>query len=423
MGCGSSAKSKYETKEDGKAASEEKKDDKGATEQAKGTTEKQGDGTAAATPATAAGAATPATADASKKPGETPAETKPAETKPAETTPAETKPAEKKTTVEEPKKDEEDEEEDDEEDEMDDEAFEKMMNSKGRKSRAALSAEGVEKDADWEAPVFEKTEEQKARLEASLANCFMFHCLEPEALHTVVAAFQEIKVETGQTVIKEGAEVNSTEPALYVIESGKLSVFKNGIEASVFTYTNPGQYFGDLAVLYNAPRAATVVADEESLLWSIDRNTFNFLVKDAAKESTQRRMEFLNSVELLKGVHVDEKATICEALQVRLVKKDDQIIKEGEVGAEFYIIESGACVAKKGDQVVFEYKAANYFGELALLKGAPRAADVFAVEDTKLLVLGADSFKRLLGPLEDLMKARMGEFEGVNLEELMGPPV
>mmetsp|Transcript_16747 Transcript_16747/g.30510 ORF Transcript_16747/g.30510 Transcript_16747/m.30510 type:complete len:337 (-) Transcript_16747:169-1179(-) len=321
--------------------------------------------------------------------------------------------------------DEEEDDDDDQEAEMDEEEFEKQVarTTACRKTRAAVAAESVQKSDDWKPPVHQKNDDQKARLQASLAKSFMFAALEEEALATVIMAFQENHVEAATTVIEQGKEVNATEPALYVIESGKLSVFKKGVEKSVFTYTIPGQYFGDLAVLYNAPRAATVVADEESLLWSIDRNTFNFLVKDAAKESTQRRMEFLNSVELLKGVHVDEKATICEALQVRLVKKDDQIIKEGEVGAEFYIIESGACVAKKGDQVVFEYKAANYFGELALLKGAPRAADVFAVEDTKLLVLGADSFKRLLGPLEDLMKARMGEFEGVNLEELMGPPV
>jgi cAMP-dependent protein kinase regulator len=43
-----------------------------------------------------------------------------------------------------------------------------------------------------------------------------------------------------------------------------------------------GDAFGELALLYNAPRAATITSDEECLLYELDRNTFNHIVKDAA---------------------------------------------------------------------------------------------------------------------------------------------
>jgi cAMP-dependent protein kinase regulator len=43
----------------------------------------------------------------------------------------------------------------------------------------------------------------------------------------------------------------------------------------------PGEFFGELALLYNAPRAATIKAKTNCFLWVLDRNTFNYIVKDA----------------------------------------------------------------------------------------------------------------------------------------------
>lgn len=45
----------------------------------------------------------------------------------------------------------------------------------------------------------------------------------------------------------------------------------------------PGEGFGELALLYNAPRAATIKAIEDSIVWKLDRDTFNHIVKDAAQ--------------------------------------------------------------------------------------------------------------------------------------------
>ena len=48
----------------------------------------------------------------------------------------------------------------------------------------------------------------------------------------------------------------------------------------------PGEAFGELALLYNAPRAANIIAKTECVIWSLDRGTFNHIVKDAAMYST-----------------------------------------------------------------------------------------------------------------------------------------
>jgi cAMP-dependent protein kinase regulator len=245
----------------------------------------------------------------------------------------------------------------------------------------------------------------------------MFAALDSENLPIVIKAFKEAKVAVGTEIIKEGEEVINDQPALYVFESGKCSCFKKSAgDAPVFTYTTSGQYFGELALLYNAPRAATEYADEESVLWSIDRDTFNYLVKDAARLANERRKAFLDDVPILQGLSAEQKATIADVLQVRLVMKDEVIIKEGEVGKDFFILESGALEARKGDTAVKTYAPKEYFGELALLRDAPRAASVVATGDVnKVLSLDQASFKRIVGSLEEVMKQNAGAYEGVDL--------
>jgi cAMP-dependent protein kinase regulator len=64
----------------------------------------------------------------------------------------------------------------------------------------------------------------------------------------------------------------------------------------------PGEAFGELALLYNAPRAATITSDGDSVLFALDRQTFNHIVKDAAIRKREKYETFLKGVELLKSM-------------------------------------------------------------------------------------------------------------------------
>jgi cAMP-dependent protein kinase regulator len=57
---------------------------------------------------------------------------------------------------------------------------------------------------------------------------------------------------------------------------------KDDPEDTFLKVYHPGEAFGELALLYNAPRAATIIAKSDAILFSLDRECFNGIVKDAA---------------------------------------------------------------------------------------------------------------------------------------------
>jgi len=300
------------------------------------------------------------------------------------------------------------------EEEQDDEEFEaavmrSSMSTQG--SRKAVAAEHQDIPEDWKPPVYEKSEDRKKQLADALSESFMFAALSEDQLKPVIDAFQEVDVAPGDKVIEQGHEVGPTDRGLYVLESGELDVYKSGKEEAVFTYTERGQYFGDLALLYNAPRAATVIAKKACILWSIDRTTFNSLVKDAVQKAKERRMHFLESVDILKSLTADEVAKIGDALRERTYGSGVNIIQEGTEGDVFFILEKGSAAATKDGKTVMEYKPSMYFGELALLSDAPRAADVVTLEESTVLSLDRKAFQRLLGNLDNIMKERAATYD------------
>ena len=287
--------------------------------------------------------------------------------------------------------------------------------------RSGVSAEvyGVfHKKESFVPKVVPKTQEQIQRIKTSVIHSFLFGNLDPKDLEVVINAMEEKIFQKGEDIIKQGEKGD----CLYFVEEGNLKCFKklaNEPTPKLVKEYGPGDAFGELALLYNAPRAATITAESDKVItWVLDRETFNHIVKEAAQKKREKYENFLKKVEILSTIEPYELMQISDALKTATFKKGDYIIKEGEMGDVFYILEEGACEATKTlepgkpDTVIKEYKVGDYFGERALIKGEPRAANIVASSETvKVISLDRISFKRLLGPIEDILKRNIDKYQ------------
>lgn len=232
----------------------------------------------------------------------------------------------------------------------------------------------------------------------------------------VVGAIEEVKAKAGDKIITEG----DSGDCMYVLEQGSLDctkVFSGNTEPTFLKKYVPGEGFGELALLYNAPRAATIAANTDSIVWKLDRDTFNHIVKDAAQRKREKYDAFLQSVPILQSMDPYERSKLGDAVREENFVKGDFVIQQGDNGDKFYMITEGEAIATKSmapgqDAVkVMDYVKGAYFGERALLTNEMRAANIVATTDVKCLSLERETFGRLLGPLDDILKRNMDQYK------------
>jgi cAMP-dependent protein kinase regulator len=224
-----------------------------------------------------------------------------------------------------------------------------------------------------------------------------------------------VKAEPEQNVITQGDEGDN----FYVIDSGEFEVWKaeeEGGEEKKVLDLGVGASFGELALIYNQPRAATVRAKTDAQLWAIDQETYRRILMGSTIKKRKRYDEFLSQVQILSELEKYERLQIADALVSCTFEDGTEIVKQGEEGNEFFIVVSGDCEVTQTNEdgetgKVGELHAANYFGEVALLKDNKRHATVTAKGEVKCVKLDRETFERVLGPIEDILRREMSNYE------------
>ncbi|PVU93220.1 hypothetical protein BB561_003382 [Smittium simulii] len=278
--------------------------------------------------------------------------------------------------------------------------------------RFSVSAESMDPTSEetFEKKKIFKTDNQKSRIYKALESNFLFRNLDEDSYNDVVDAMEEIQVEPNTEVITQGGIGDY----FYIIESGKFEVYKykESSDGSINSNEDPalvakienGGSFGELALMYNSPRSATVKSSTTATLWALDRITFRRLLMERTSRKRKLYEKFLEGVPVLQNLESYERQKIADSLESVTYLDGEVVIKQGDKGDCFYLIEDGeAQVIKSSENNEPRYldvlKKGSYFGELALLGNDLRRASIVAHGKLKCAKMSKDSFDRLLGPI------------------------
>ncbi|CAL4085359.1 unnamed protein product, partial [Meganyctiphanes norvegica] len=251
-------------------------------------------------------------------------------------------------------------------------------------------------------------------------NDFMKH-LDNSQVQEIVDSMYPQDFEANSWVIREG-EVGSH---LYVSSMGEMEVVKDG---SVLGKMSSGKAFGELAILYNCTRTASVRACTHVKVWVLDRRVFQQVMMKSGLQRLEDNMNFLSSMPLLKNLQGDHLSKIADALEVEFYTPGSYVIRQGTKGDSFYIIRSGKVrvtqkvTGKVEEEEIRILDKGSYFGEQALLKEDARSANIIAMAPgVECLTLDRDSFIQLIGDLSELRDKKYGD-ENRDLKRISSVP-
>lgn len=282
---------------------------------------------------------------------------------------------------------------------------------KGRIRRGAVSAEVyTEEDAaNYVKKVVPKDEDTMASLRKAFAKHVLFAHLDDTERSDIFDAMFPVEKEPGEVIIQQGDEGDN----FYVIDKGDVEVFVG--DKHVLTLGQGGS-FGELALIYGTPRAATIKAKEKAKLWGIDRDSYRRILMGSTMRKRKMYEDFLAKVPILQSLDSWERMTVADALEPCQFDDGQVIIKQGDPGDDFFIIIEGEAVCLQVPEGSSEQKEvgklgpSGYFGEIALILDRPRAATVVAKGPLKCVKLDRGRFERVLGPCSDILKRNISQY-------------
>eukprot|EP01064_Diplonema_japonicum_P021125 TRINITY_DN30678_c0_g1_i1.p1 TRINITY_DN30678_c0_g1~~TRINITY_DN30678_c0_g1_i1.p1 ORF type:complete len:531 (+),score=112.11 TRINITY_DN30678_c0_g1_i1:35-1627(+) len=271
----------------------------------------------------------------------------------------------------------------------------------GRRVSRSTASFNPEEVKDFEAPVHTKSPSEMTMLRELLKRNLLFAHLHEAELKTVVMALFKKSYKDKEVIMNQGDEGDN----MYTISKGTVDIV---VEGKKVAQRSEGVSFGELALMYNTPRSATVVADGEVDTWGIDRETYRNIVMSVSIKRRNEYQEVLVTIPFLSSLTQYERLQLADALETMEWENGDVIMRFNEPGEYMYIVLEGTVevVGREGSKKVqvCRFERGKHFGELEFLNNHRTVADVIAVGKTKTVRLNRKHFELCLGPIKEILR-------------------
>lgn len=217
----------------------------------------------------------------------------------------------------------------------------------------------------------------------------------------------------GEGIIHEGA----VDDSMFIISHGRVKITKTSETGSemVLAHLSDGAFFGEMALLSESPRSASVIAEEETLLFEVSRQVLDKVVKSfpSVRHILMRfyRQRLLSNLmatsAIFKPLDAGQRKSLIEKFKSREVPANEKILEEGQKGDGLYMLLSGKVeVSKKADgkrQVLAHLKEGDVFGEMSLLSNNPVSANIKTLKKSIVLKLPRRTFSEIVSTHPQLL--------------------
>lgn len=237
--------------------------------------------------------------------------------------------------------------------------------------------------------------------------------IDDTTLWEIARSADECEFECGSRIVSQGDDASKR---FYVIRSGSADVLRtdrSGHER-VVARLSLGSYFGELGLLTNQARNATVRVHGAMPLraYAFDALTFHrriaehVLVFRVLREREARRVVAgpegrgrlrIKELDLLKRLPEPDLEFVLQHAEHRWYPERAPIIQQGDPGDRFYVLLEGAVDVQRDGETVAHLRPGDFFGETALLLDMPRTATVQASEHALTWSITRAAFQRLVG--------------------------
>lgn len=197
----------------------------------------------------------------------------------------------------------------------------------------------------------EKTLSEKHRIADAIKTSVMFRNITDDQREMIFGVMEPISVKAGTWIIKQG----SFGDRFYIIDDGKFEVRIVGdgdrddgtggalihvYDGSVAKHSHP--CFGELALMYSAPRSASIIARTDGHLWGLHRSAFRQVLAQA-QGTRKELMKTLAGIPMFSELDESDIKNLAGSFIEIAFGRGENIIEQGHIGDSMFVITSGSC--------------------------------------------------------------------------------